>query len=73
VRTAAPKAVEWTEAIVEKDADNKLPELEKAVQSDEVVARYSGESFPDVDSARYPASFASVLPRAVIHAYYYAR
>jgi hypothetical protein len=72
-RKSAPKAVEWTEDIVEVDAENKLPEYELAAQSDEVVARYSGEGFPDLDGTRYPASFESVLPRAVIHAFYYAR
>lgn len=68
------KPIEYSEEVVEIDTENKLPEYELQALTDELVLKYGDtEEFPDIQPERYPASFAAIVPLAVIRAYFHAR
>eukprot|EP01032_Pedospumella_encystans_P011253 gene11253-13095_t len=82
-------SLEYVEAVVEVDTDNKLPDYEALALTDPLVQQYANKritptnddsdvevekesKYPEIKQNRYPQSFAAVVPKSVLHAYYHA-
>ena len=66
--------VQWEEAVVEMDTEQRLPALTAQALQDPIVLQYQDRDiYADIDPSRYPESFCDVTPITVIKAYFYAR